>query len=349
MPGVSTQATDYEAVHRGLQAWFDGSGPGALVGELRANRGSGYSNQTLFFDVQRADGSSQRHVLRLPPAGEGLFPAYDLEKQWRLITRLAEHGVPTATPAAFEPDPEWLGAPFMVMPQVPGNVLGDFSYLRKGWLHDATRQVQRFAADAFAAALVGIHLVEPAAFTDLLARPAGTGLAAELDWWRGYLDWASDGTPPELLADAFGWAAATMPTRSGPDSVLWNDARWANVVFSDGGDVRAVLDWEQATIGPAELDLAFWFATRRQSCDAMQVDGELPGFPSRAETVALVEKGLGRPMEALDWHEIFAMLRMGVCIVGTQRALRRAGQHDHMFMQAPLLPVWTIEAMGAWS
>jgi aminoglycoside phosphotransferase (APT) family kinase protein len=348
MPALSTEVADLDEVHRGLQSWFTVREPGVVLSAFTVNKASGFSNQTLFCEAHR-DGVARQYVLRLPPAGEGLFPHYDLEQQWRLITRLAEHGVPTAAPAEFEGDPSWLGAPFILMPRVSGHVLGDFSYLRKGWLHDATPQTQRAAAEAFTDALVGLHRLEVGPFVDLLSRPTGTGLSAELSWWADYLDWASDGSPVPLLADAFAWARSTLPVHSAPDSVLWNDARWANIVFTDDGAVNAILDWEQATIGPAELDLAFWFATRRQSCDLFRVSEELPGLPTKNETVTLFERSLGRPVEALDWHAIFAMLRMGVCIVGSQRALRRAGQHDHMIMQAPLLPSWTIDAMGTYS
>ena len=79
----------------------------------------------------------------------------------------------------------------------------------------------------------------------------------------------------------------------------------------------------------------------------MPDDPELPGLLDHAASIARVEAGLGRRLRDLDWHETFAMVRMGTCIAGVQRVLRRSGQEDHLLMQAPLLPDWTIAVVGA--
>ena len=49
---------------------------------------------------------------------------------------------------------------------------------------------------------------------------------------------------------------ARLPRRrtSRPASLCWGDARIGNVLFSDDRKITAVLDWEMATIGPAEMD-----------------------------------------------------------------------------------------------
>src|SRR3546814_18251502 len=41
-----------------------------------------------------------------------------------------------------------------------------------------------------------------------------------------------------------------------PVNVLWGDATRSNVMFDDEGKEKALIDWEPATLGPAELDLA---------------------------------------------------------------------------------------------
>ena len=350
MAGVSTSTRDLEAVHERLRAWFAEreDDPGVSVSAFEEVTHSGFSNQTLFFTLDRAGLPPASLVLRLPPAGDGLFPSYDFEKQWRVQTMLTGAGLPMASPVRYEPDDAWLGAPFLVMPRISGHSPDDVTYMVKGWMHDQDSAVQRTCMESFAGLLCSLHSLEPGPYRAPLARPGGGGLDAELEWWHEYLLWASDGSPPAQMAEAYVWAYQTCPGNPYPDSVLWNDARLSNAVFHQDGRIAAALDWEQATIGPAEIDIGFWFATRRQTCEAMRIaaDPELPGFPPRNELVTRLKERLGRPLHQLAWHELFAMIRMGTCIVGTQRVLRRSGHHDHFLMRAPLLPEWTAREMG---
>jgi len=349
MAGVSTGTRNLAELHDDLQRWFaDREGdPTIRVSAFEENQHSGFSNQTLFFHLERPHGDAVPLVLRMPPAGEGLFPHYDFEMQYRAQTMLAASGVRAVAPIYYEPSREWLGAPFMVLPWIEGHSPNDVTYMLKGWLHDASREVQRTCLESFADCLVSLHTTDTRPFGELLRRPGGSGFTVELEWWHQYLLWAGDGNPPSQMVDAYAWARETCPGNPYPDSVLWNDARLSNAVFADDGTVLGALDWEQASIGPAELDIAYWLATRRQTCEALgiQSDPELPGFSSRSELVERLERGLRRPLHALAWHETFAMVRMGTCTAGTQRVLRLSGHEDHFIMKAPLLPQWALSAM----
>jgi hypothetical protein len=59
------------------------------------------------------------------------------------------------------------------------------------------------------------------------------------------------------------------------------------------------------------------------------------------------ENMIGRSLENLDWYEIFAMVRMGCCILRTQVLLHSNGQADHFLTKAPILPAWTVDAIRA--
>jgi aminoglycoside phosphotransferase (APT) family kinase protein len=297
------------------------------------------------------DGLEQEEptVLRLPPAGGGLFPEYDLARQARTMNLLAAAGRPTPSPAVHEDDPEWLGSDFIVMPLIPGRLPGDYVYAVDGWLHDAPPALQRRCYDAFADEVVALAGIDLGGLdTTFLHRPHGPGLRAEVAWWNAYLDWATHGDPPPEMVEAFAWAQATVP----PDESLaltWGDARFANTVFDETGRVTGILDWEQAALGPIELDIGFWLATRRQASAAVGVraDPELPGFRSRDATIARFEARLGRALRDLDWHEAFAMVRMGTCTLGVKKVIRESGQDDHYLLDAPTLPSWTRRKIAA--
>src|SRR4051794_4722462 len=115
----------------------------AVVVEPLTRPAVGLSSDTAFVTAVAPDGARRSSVVRLPPAGDGLFPDYDLAGQVARQEALRAVGIPTA-PARYEPDPAWMGAPFMVMPRVPGAVLTtNPSYLREGWLVDGGIERQR--------------------------------------------------------------------------------------------------------------------------------------------------------------------------------------------------------------
>jgi aminoglycoside phosphotransferase (APT) family kinase protein len=93
--------------------------------------------------------------------------------------------------------------------------------------------------------------------------------------------------------------------------VCWGDARLSNAIFDDSG---------QLVVG-------------------------LSGFDSRADVIRRYEEMIGRTLADLDWYEIFAVVRVGCCILRTQVLLRTNSRADHFLTRAPILPVWTIEAI----
>ena len=184
----------------------------------------------------------------------------------------------------------------------------------------------------------------PVSEASWLERPAGVGVAAELKWWREYAKWGTDNKVPDIMTEAFDWLARQMPDETGELSVCWNDARLSNAIFDDAGQIVGALDWEQACLCPAETDFAWWLATRRQMLEVsgLDLDPELPGFDSREQVIRRYEEMIGRPLVDLHWYEVFAMVRMGCCILRTQELLRSIGQGDHFLTRAPILPAWTV-------
>jgi aminoglycoside phosphotransferase (APT) family kinase protein len=150
------------------------------------------------------------------------------------------------------------------------------------------------------------------------------------------------------MTRAFGWLRAHEPTPIAAPVLSWGDARLSNGIYDDTGELAAALDWEQACVCPAEADFAWWLATRKQMLEVngLTSDPELPGFDSRETVIARFEQRIGRPLEDLEWYEIFAMARMGCCIVRMHSLLRRTGQTDHGLLRAPILPMWVSDIVG---
>jgi aminoglycoside phosphotransferase (APT) family kinase protein len=98
----------------------------------------------------------------------------------------------------------------------------------------------------------------------------------------------------------------------------WGDARIGNMLW-EGVTPSAVLDWEMAAIGPAEVDVAWMIFLHRFFQDLAERYG-FPGLPDflRRDRVAEIYTELtGRPVEALEWFEVFAALRFATISVRT--------------------------------
>jgi aminoglycoside phosphotransferase (APT) family kinase protein len=315
---------DDESVRQGLERWLGCHRPDlerVAVAPL-ARAPVGFSSETLFASISFfRDGHpcEEELVARLPPAGDGIFPTYDLVKQARLQQTLNATEIPVAPPLGVETDPSWIGCPFMVMPRVSGRVLSNNpSYLEGGWLHHRTPLEQGRLHGDFLGVLAGIHKLDWTSLgLEFLVPEETPGLVRELEHWGEYLEWASDGTPPAELAEAFAWCREHQPDPEPDLGLVWGDPGFSNVIFGNGLAPAAILDWELATIGPAEMDLA-WFIAFHD--DAVQRSGsDMPGFPDRARTIAHYEQQLGRPVADFRWFEVFAILRGAACLVRMQK------------------------------
>ena len=101
-------------------------------------------------------------------------------------------------------------------------------------------------------------------------------------------------------------AGPTGPATSHRRRCCGATSGYGNVVFDpDRLAPRAVLDWDMASVGPAEMDVA-WFLALDQL--AAELSGmTVSGFGAREEAVA-VDRAPPRPrLQDLDWYEVFAL------------------------------------------
>jgi aminoglycoside phosphotransferase (APT) family kinase protein len=151
-------------------------------------------------------------------------------------------------------------------------------------------------------------------------------LAGQVDRWSSFLHWAAEDDIPEVFADGLAWCRRHLPDPEPPASLLWGDVQLGNVLVADDMTIAAVLDFEMATVGPAELDLAWFLVLHRMTVD--RCGGDLPGFPGASDTIGAYGERLGRPLADLRWFEVFATLRSGAIMVRAARLLARLGVDD---------------------
>lgn len=319
---------DDAALAAGLARWLTvhRDRTGVVVRGLTRPPG-GYSADTVFADATWTDDDGprvERLVVRTAPRGEGTVPSFDLLPQWQAQHAASAVGVPVADPV-FEADPGWIGRPFIVMPRVDGHVVGPLAHLDP-WLCGLTTAGRSAVHDGLLATVVAVHRADPAGAPAVARRDN----ADELDHWEAYLSWSTHGTVVPALVEALAWCRRHRPDREPPATLLWGDVRLENVVLGDDLVPRAVLDWDMATVGAPEHDLAWLTSLDDTQC---RLFGErVDGFPDRAGTVARFEELCGRAVRDLEWYEAFAMLRSAAVMTRIGILRRDAGKQ-------PMLPI----------
>ncbi len=320
----------------GLASWLDAQTPGTTHEIIAIDRpAAGYSSETALVDVRHTapSGTSrlssatsawsqsegnrgaedrpagERLVVKLPPAGSAIFPTYDFALQARVQEAAAAAAIPTAVPARSEEDERWLGVPFLVMPAVEGHIVGEVPAIDRR-LTGAAPEANRALHTTFVHLVADINRLRPGdgptASLDGVVPQRDN--AAELAYWRDYLDWYAGGEVlVPTLERAFDWCVAHRPAVEPEPSLRWGDVRLENVILDESGAPAAVLDWEMASFGAAEHDLA-WLTTLQATQDAL-VGRTVAGFLDLDEVVGAYEARLGRQVQDLAWYEALAALR----------------------------------------
>jgi aminoglycoside phosphotransferase (APT) family kinase protein len=296
--------------------------------------GAGESSDTSLFRAHwNEDGRAHvlDGVLRSAPGGDAPFPEYDLAMQFGIMRALGEHtSVPVPEVLWLEEDPTALGAPFLVMKAVDAEAPLDFPpYHGAGFYHAASSSQRRHMWRSTVAALARQHAADWRALG--LAFVPGGGSDEDprthgLVYWRRYLDdWIKQGAAETIpvFDEALDWLERSRPEPS-RIALCWGDAKLGNVLYDRASyEVAAVLDWELATIGDPEADLA---SLRVSDLRAQDGAGAcLDGTPDTEELVALYERASGRRIEHFHWALVYATFWRGAVALKVMRRMKAQG------------------------
>jgi aminoglycoside phosphotransferase (APT) family kinase protein len=304
-----------------LAAWARHAiSPDAIVSQVVAPDGNGMSSETILFLLQRPNQTNPvRYAARLAPLPSlvPVFAEYDLETQGRCMELVGTNtDVPVPRVCWLEQDPKWLQTPFLVMNHIEGVVPTDMPpYVFGGWLADATPEEQAKLQGSALGVLVRLHQLTPDRVDlSFLDRPdrGVSPIDQYLNTQRWYYDWAREGLSYSLIDATFDWLEKHRPVE-GPPVLNWGDARIGNILFRDFQPV-AVLDWEMAAIGPAEIDLAWMIFLHHFFQDIAERSGRpgLPDFMRREDMAETYEELSGHRVRDLEWFEVFAALRFAI-------------------------------------
>jgi aminoglycoside phosphotransferase (APT) family kinase protein len=312
---------------RRLAAWltpFLGSESGGPLDTLELTEferaPAGQSSDTVLFRaswVTHGTRRSRRLVLRRERT-EGLFMRPDVVREGMVIQALeADSDVPVPHVVGCEADPAVLGVRFFVMDHVQGRVpVAKPSIHATGWLTTLSAKERRKLWDSAMEVLVAVHSVNWRRTHRFLADgegldPAAAHLDRVITWYR----WTTRGRPfPITDAAVDELLARRDELTAGAPVLVWGDARPGNLVFDESQRCVAALDWELATVGPPEIDLAHWLIFDDFATSAAGVE-RLPGWPDRDTTVARYEALSGRRMSDLGVFELLEELVVATTLI----------------------------------
>ena len=290
--------------------WLEGEGV-ELVHPVTAQLIAG-GRSNLTYTLTGADG--HRVVLRRPPFDGVLETAHDMGREWSFISALQPTPVPVPEALALAGKDSPLGVPFYVMSHVDGLVVHDAG--SAAHLEPAAREA---AAYSLVDTMVALHAVD--------IDEVGLGsiakredyLQRQLRRWKRQWDHSS-ATDITAVDEAFAALSRHVPAQE-HTAIVHGDFRLGNTIAGPDGHIRAVLDWELATLGDPLADLgwliSYWVQPEEWVGDVTPEapPSVVPGFPSREELMLRYRKGTGVDLAKMGYYTAFAHWR-SACISG---------------------------------
>jgi aminoglycoside phosphotransferase (APT) family kinase protein len=271
--------------------------------------GGGQSNPTFVLSTDKGE-----YVLRKQPPGKLLPSAHAVDREFRVISALAQTDVPVPEAYFFCDDPKVIGTPFYVMERMRGRVFWSQT------LPEVPREDRRPIYFGMADALARLHKVDyQAVGLGDFGKP-GSYFARQIARWTK--QWENSRTRENPSIDKLAeWLPTHIPEGDDQTVICHGDFRFDNMMFHfTEARVIAIFDWELSTLGHPLADLAY--AVMRYDLPVHAYDGLMGldlddlGIPTEEEFIAVYAEKVGRPAKLTPFHKAFSLFRLAVIIEG---------------------------------
>jgi len=304
---------------------------------LPGHAGLGYS-----FILRQGTEPPRKLVIRTIPDGVPAVGPADVARQAKIMRSMAAAGIPVPEIVWWDGDDPVFGRPYFVCAFVEGYKTPD------DWrrITETDRRLGRRAMQA----LPRIHAADWRGLTAEWGAPQ----TLELEFAR-LLNLYDRPTVDASVGGRLAVLRRRLLERRPPDPAVGcvhGDFHWGNIIFGDD-DVRAILDWELAFVGPILLDVG---------CICFYADPEAfsGDFSDRARRFGLTpdeildayQKGSGRrlPSEEVAWFRAFSAYRFGVIslfnLMLHQRGKRRDAMWETMALSVPQMAERGLEILA---
>jgi len=270
----------------------------------------GHSNLTYLLSS-----GDEKWVLRRPPFGSRVKSAHDMSREYRILSALKNVFPFGPVPIHFCDDHAVLGCDFYLMTYIEGLVI------RRDYpesLKLSPTQIREQLLNFFDV-LSELHSVDlVAAGLEDFGKPVGY-VKRQVDGWCRR--WVDAHTPDTADCDiTMQWLNDNMPKESGKASVIHNDYKMDNAIFSVDNPLKVigVLDWEMSTVGDPLMDLGctlgYWVETGDPEFfrQYRNMPSDVEGAPKRSEIITRFSSRTGIAVDNFDFYFCFGLFRLGV-------------------------------------
>jgi aminoglycoside phosphotransferase (APT) family kinase protein len=279
--------------------------------EVRQFKG-GQSNPTFLLS-----GASGRYVLRKKPPGKLLASAHQVDREYRVISALADTDVPVAKVHALCMDDAVIGAAFYIMDAVEGRIFRDPQ------LPGLSREERVAIYDEMNDVMARLHRVDfEAVGLGDYGKP-GNYFERQLGRWTKQYE-AAQTDDVEAMRNLIAWLPAHIPPGD-ETCIVHGDFRLENSIYHPTEPrMLAMLDWELSTLGHPLADLAYncllYHMNSPTQGSLVGIDLTAMGIPTEQEYVADYCRRTGRPdVEHWDFYLAFSLFRLASIAQGVYK------------------------------
>ena len=306
---IGQETTEVRANHRfdeaSLEKYLAEKMPG-FRGPLEvAQFAGGQSNPTFMLRAGYA-----RYVMRKKPAGQLLQSAHQVEREYRILTALADTDVPVPRTRLMCNEESVIGTPFFVMDYVEGRIFMD------PLLPGLSREQRAGIYDSMIDTMARLHKVDyNAVGLGDFGRPQAYIQRQVARWTKQYQNSITDAPIPEMDR-LIEWLPQHIPAED-ETAIAHGDFRLGNlIVHPTEPRIIGVLDWELSTLGHPLADLAWNCLSYHyppgtdEGGNFADFDLKQLGIPSEEDYIATYCRRTGRKnIPDFMFFIVFAMFR----------------------------------------
>ncbi len=286
----------------------------------------GFSNLTYLLKTV-----NQEYVLRKPPKGANIKSAHDMQREFNVLRLLAPTYKHVPRPIVYCADKDVIGDDFYLMERVKGVIL------RRTPPKDldlSSETMQSLSTNCINA-LVNLHQIDiEKSGLSVLGKPEGYTKRQVSGWIERYKKAATEEV--KFVERLIEWLPSNIPA-SELASLIHNDYKYDNLVLEpeDISTIKAILDWEMATIGNPLMDLgtslAYW--AEANDHDALKPFNLtwLEGNLVREEVISLYFQQTNVPQESMLFYYVFGCFKIAVIVQQIYARYKKGLTQDERF------------------
>ncbi|NVK48237.1 MAG: phosphotransferase family protein [Cyclobacteriaceae bacterium] len=269
----------------------------------------GFSNLTYLLKTPGG-----KFALRRPPFGYKISTAHDMGRENKVLEALQRaHYSKAPKPILYHEGEKVLGAPFFIMEFVEGKVLRN-KLPSSGPIptEETFHNLSQHTIDS----LLELHNLDlDKSGLIQLGKPEGYVKRQVSGWTDRYVRSQTDPIPE--MDQTAQWLENHIPEKENR-GFIHNDFKYDNLVLESENlsDIKAVLDWEMATVGDPLMDLgtslAYWAQAEDPDILKMFNLTHLPGNFTRKEVIDYYSKNSNLDLRHILFYYIFGLFKVAV-------------------------------------